>query len=72
MGMKIEFGSGNVLEGGPGLVTLVMKHDDYMAIRQVLTHVALVEAKMNNVAFANDLLYLNTQLEEAVVSPESN
>lgn len=66
--MKITFDSGEVLKSEEKHVTLMLSKDDYEALRQAISFVALHEARLGNTAFANDMLYLNARLEDGVVS----
>lgn len=70
MSMKIEFSNGAVLTSPAKqhTVTLVLDVDVYQSLKFALTNLALLEAKHGSVQFAQDLLYLEGELDKALIS----
>lgn len=70
MSMKIEFSDGAVLQSGPldHGVQLLLSRDVFDNLRNALASLAIIEGKQGNVDLANDLLWLEAKLQEAVIT----
>jgi len=70
MSMKIEFSDGAVLQSGSldHGVQLLLSRDVFDNLRNALANLAIIEGKQGNVDLANDLLWLEAKLQEAVIT----
>jgi len=68
--MKIEFSDGAVLQSGSldHGVQLLLSRDVFDNLRNALANLAIIEGKQGNVDLANDLLWLEAKLQEAVIT----